>query len=138
MAEAIKVEGLRELQRSLKQLSADLPKVLRIALNQAAEIVVSDARPKVPQRSGRAAATVKARSTRTEVRVSGGGNRAPYYPWLDFGGKVGRKRSVRRAFLPDGRYIYAAYGRKRDSGEFADVLSRALVDVAAQAGMTVT
>ena len=70
--------------------------------------------------------------------MSGGGNKAPYYPWLDFGGSVGRRRSVRRPFLDKGRYIYAAYFRARDSGRFEDALSAGLVKVAKDAGLEVT
>lgn len=136
MTEPIRVEGLREFSRNLKKLDADLPKALRIALNEAADVVVKGARPKVPRKSGRAAASIKARSTRTAVRVVGGGNRVPYYPWLDFGGRVGRNKSVRRPFLKEGRYIYASYFANTD--EFTKVLESALLDVARQAGVEVT
>lgn len=136
MTDAIRIEGLREFQRNLRALDSDLPKALRLALNDAANVIVDDARPRVPSRSGRARRSVKARSTRTMSRVAGGGNRAPYYPWLDFGGKVGRNDSVRRPFLEKGRYIYNAYFRHR--GEFVDHLRNSLIDVARQAGVDVT
>jgi hypothetical protein len=131
------VDGLAEFSRNLKKLDADLPKALRLALNQAADVVVDYARPLVPRRTGRAARSVAARSTRTAVRVVAGGKRAPYYPWLDFGGRVGRGRSVVRPFLKDGRYIYEGYFRKKQSGEFVDVLNTALLGVARQAGVEV-
>lgn len=136
MADPIRVQGLAEFSRNLKKLDADLPKALRIALNEAADIVVKGARPRVPRRSGRAAASIKARSTRTAVRVVGGSNRVPYYPWLDFGGRVGVKKSVRRPFLKEGRYIYASYFANTD--EFGKVLEEALLEVARQAGVEVT
>jgi hypothetical protein len=78
---------------------------------------------------------VKAKSTRTAVRVAGGGARVPYYSWLDFGGRVGRGRSVQRPFLRQGRYIYRAYFANRD--RFGEMLEDVLVDVARQAGMEV-
>lgn len=134
---AIAIDGLTEFNRNLKKLDADLPKALRVALNEAADVVVGYAKPRVPKRSGRAQRSVKARSTRTAVRVSGGGNRAPYYPWLDFGGRVGRGLSVQRRFMKDGRYIYEGYFRKKESGEFQEALNRALLDVARQAGVEV-
>lgn len=137
MAEAIRIDGLAQFSRNLKQLDGELPKALRIALNEAADVVVGAAVPRVPKRTGRAARTIRARSTRTAVRVSAGGKRAPYFPWLDFGGKVGRKRSVERAFMKDGRYLYRAYFDKSRSGEFQDVLTRALIGVAEQAGVVV-
>jgi hypothetical protein len=59
----------------------------------------------------------------------------PYYPWLDFGGRVGRSRSVVRPYLKQGRYIYRAYFANRD--RFAQLLEDTLVDVARQAGLEV-
>ena len=137
MADAIKVDGLAQFSRNLKKLDADLPKALRIALNEAADVVVGDAKSRVPRRTGRAQASIKAQSTRTAVRVKAGGARVPYFAWLDFGGRVGRKRSVKRAFLKEGRYLYAAYFDKRDSGELQTVLTKALLDVVRQAGLEV-
>lgn len=133
--EAIRITGLREFQRNLKKLDADLPKALRMAFNGAADVVVNDARPRVARRSGRAAGTVKARSTQTASRVVGGGNKAPYYPWLDFGGRVGRNRSVTRPFLKSGRYIYDAYFDNRS--RYGELLEQGLLDVAASAGVVI-
>lgn len=135
MVEAIRVQGLSEFSRNLRRLDADLPKALRIAFNQAAEVVAADARSGIPTKSGKAKASVKARSTRTAARIVGGGRRAPYYPWLDFGGKVGRGRSVRRPFLSDGRYIYKAFYDNVD--RLPDVLEEALLEVARSAGVEV-
>jgi hypothetical protein len=131
----IKVDGLAEFSRNLRKLDKDLPKGLRLASNDAAQLIVDWARPRVARRSGRAAATVKAKSTRTEARVSGGSARAPYYPWLDFGGRVGRKRSVTRPFIKEGRYIYPGFMRNRD--EIQDRLLKALLQVAHEAGVKV-
>lgn len=135
MVEAIRVQGLSEFSRNLRRLDADLPKALRIAFNQAAEVVVADARSDIPTKSGKAKASVKARSTRTAARIVGGGRRAPYYPWLDFGGRVGKGRSVRRPFLSDGRYIYKAFYDNTD--RLPDILETALIDVARAAGVEV-
>lgn len=133
--EPIRVTGLKEFSRDLKKIDADLPKALRVALNGSAEIIVDEARGDVPRLTGKASASVKARSTKAAVRITGGGNRAPWYPWLDFGGRVGRNRSVRRAFLADGRYIYAAYHNRQP--EFAEILEAALLDIVASAGIAV-
>lgn len=133
--QAIRIEGLREFQRSIKRLDSDLPKALRVAFNGAGDIVVQDARPRVASKSGKARASVKAKSTQTAVRVVGGGNKAPYYPWLDFGGRVGPKRSVKRTFLQEGRYIYASYYDNHDRVQEATV--DALVSAATAAGLVV-
>lgn len=135
MIEPIKIDGLAEFSRNLRKLNSDLPKGLRLAMNEAANIVVDYARPKIPRRSGRASKSVKAQSTRTAARVVGGSKRVPYYPWLDFGGKVGPKKTSSRPFLRDGRYIYAGYSAKK--AEFHEVLTKALIKVARDAGVEV-
>lgn len=137
MPDPIKVDGLAQFSRNLKKLDSDLPKGLRLALNQSAELVVTGAQGKVPSRSGRARGSIRAASTRTEARVRAGGNRAPYYPWLDFGGRVGPGRSVSRPFLRDGRYLYNTYFRLKASGEFQDAMTKALLGVAESAGIEV-
>jgi len=136
MIEPIKVEGLAQFQRSIKKLDGDLPKVLRIALNGVAGIVVDAARAKVPRRTGRAAASLKAISTQSKARVQSGGRKAPYMPWLDFGGRVGRNRSVVRPFRKEGRYVWKALGDNRD--QVTAALTEALVGVARQAGLEVS
>lgn len=133
--EAIRVTGLAEFVRDLKRLDADLPKALRVAFNGCADIVVNDARSSIPSRSGKARSSVKARSTQAASRVVGGSKKVPYYPWLDFGGKVGRGRSVSRPFLKHGRYIYNAYFDNRN--RYVELLEQSLLDVARQAGVEV-
>jgi hypothetical protein len=110
----IKIQGLARLNRSLRAIDKDAPKQLRLVGNEAANIVVDDARPEVPTLSGRASRTVKAASTRTAAQVKAGGSKAPYYPWLDFGGRVGVNRSVKRQFIKGGRYIFPAYSDNRE------------------------
>ena len=135
MADLIKIDGLAAFSRNLRKLDKDLPKALRLAINEATGIVVQEAARRVPVRTGKAKASVKAMSTRTASRIAGGSNRVPYFAWLDFGGRTGRRKSVQRAFLKEGRYLYAAYFDKRD--EFDETLSRALLRVARQAGVEV-
>jgi hypothetical protein len=136
MAEPIRIEGLAEFQRNLRKLDSDLPKALRIAFNDATGLVIDYARPRVARRSGRAAGTVKAKSTRTEARVSAGGRKAPYYPWLDFGGKGPGNRPAQRPFYKEGRYLWKALVVKRD--DLQSALEGALIGVAEQAGFEVT
>lgn len=136
MTEPIRVEGLAEWNRALRRLNADAPKALRIAHNKAAVLVVNAAKPRVPigpGKGGHAKDTIRVASTRTATRVRAGSARSPYYPWLDFGGSVGRKRSVRRPFIKEGRYIFAAYNDNKP--EIADVLKRELEAVINSAGL---
>lgn len=129
----IEVHGLREFRRELRQLDRSLPKGLKTAGNKAAEVVVRHAKPRVPTRSGKAAGSVKAASTTSAARVQGGGKRVPYYPWLDFGGRVGRRHSVKRPFLKTGRYIWKSYAEHK--GQVREELNDALTDVARNAGL---
>lgn len=133
--ERVAVKGLSEFRKGLKALDRDLPKGLRIALNESATYLVDTARPLIPRRSGDAAGSLKARSTQTAVRVGVGGRKAPYYPWLDFGGKTGRNKSVKRPFLKEGRYLYPTLRDNR--GKFERILETALTNVARQAGLDV-
>lgn len=136
VSEAVRIKGLAAFNRSLRKMDADLPKGLRIALNEAADAVVDEARLDIPRRTGRAQAAIRARSTRTQSRATGGSARAPYYPWLDFGGEGRRRgRPSARPFRKEGRYLYPAYYRKRDSGEFEQILTTALRRVARSAGL---
>lgn len=136
VGEPIKVEGLAEVNRALRKVSADAPKGLRVANNSAADLLVSKTIPKIPRRSGRAAKSLKAQSTRTSARVAMGGSRAPYVPWLDFGGSTGIRGSVHRDFLTDGRYLFPTLGENRT--EIGSKLQRALVEVVVGAGLDVT
>lgn len=108
----IEVTGIPDLQKALRQIDRDLPKELAAGLAEAAQIVLAEARPGVPVRSGRAAASMKVRKGQRAASLAVGGTKAPYYPWLDWGGKVGRNDSIRRPFIPQGRYIYPALKRK--------------------------
>jgi HK97 gp10 family phage protein len=136
MPERIEIKGIKEFQQSLRKMDSDLPKQLRIALNQASQLVIDKARPEIPTRSGAAKASLKVRSSQREARVAAGGRKAPYYPWLDFGGRVGRKHSVSRPFYKEGRYIYPSLRKNRD--EITEVMVTAIADLARGAGLEVT
>jgi hypothetical protein len=137
MVAKIEVQGLREFQRALRDMDAALPKQLRVALNEASGVVIDYARPRFPRVSGRAAASLKARSSQREARVAMGGRAAPYAPWLDFGGQGRVKgRPPRREFHKSGRYVYKGLEVKR--GEVTQILSDALTDLARTAGLTVS
>lgn len=138
MADTVKVEvsGLKEFNKSLRKMDSDLPKALRIALNGCSDFLIQKTKPQIPKRSGRAADSLKARSTRTAVRIAVGGPKAPYYPWLDFGGKVGKKDSVVRPFFTEGRYLYPTLRKNRD--EFTKIMQAAIVGVAEGAGLDVS
>lgn len=109
LGDAVHIEGLRELKAALRRMENGSQRQLRVVLNESADLVSEGAKPRVAVQSGRARGSIRASSTQNAASVKGGGARAPYYPWLDFGGSVGRKRRTRRPFIKDGRYIYASY-----------------------------
>lgn len=135
MAEPIQIQGLRQFQRALKEMDAGLPKQIRLVFNGAMKVVTDDATSRMPRKSGRAVASVKARSSQREARIAIGGNRAPYVPWLDFGGKTGPQGSVVRPFIREGRYLWPALTRKRD--EIEKIMTEGLVGLAGDAGLEV-
>jgi hypothetical protein len=132
----IEVTGLREFQKQLRSMDANLPKQLRVALNQAADEVIGYAEARFPRRTGAAAASLKARSSQREARVALGGRRAPYAPWLDFGGEGRVKgRPAPRPFIKSGRYVYKGLEVKRD--RITEILAAALTQLALDAGLEV-
>lgn len=135
MTYRLQVTGLKELQGALRRVDADLPKELRKTLNGVSQLVIDYAKPRVPSRTGRAAASLKVRSSQREARIAAGGSRAPYYPWLDFGGRVGKGRSVKRPFYREGRYIYP--GLRANSAKITEVMEAAVVDLCRRSGFVV-
>ena len=129
----IRVKGLRELQTALKQIDGESQKALRVALNNAVEGIAVDARRRVPTRTGKAKASIRATSSQREARVSAGKKSVAYYGWLDYGGKTGIGGSVVRPFRKQGRYLYPAYHDQAD--EMLAVLTREIVAVAEAAGL---
>lgn len=132
---AIRVEDLSKTVRALRQVDREIPKSIRLALNDVAEIVAEETRAGVTVRSGRARASVRAASTQRAARVKGGGKRVPYYPWLEMGGKVGRNDSVVRTTKRGGLWMFPAFGRERHSGRLHDKLRDSMGKVIREAGL---
>jgi hypothetical protein len=130
----IKIEGLREVTKSLKALEPEAGKQIKAVLDDAARIVVNTARPRVPSLTGAARASIVVKSTVRESRIRVGGPKAPYYPWLDYGGKTGRKMSVHRKFERHGRYLYPAYGAQMQNVQ--KLLQKRLTLMITNAGLT--
>lgn len=133
--EPVKVENLKELQWALKRTTDGMQKRMRLVLNEAAQVVVDDVQGLVPRRTGAARASIKARSGQREAVIQAGGRKAPWYPWLDFGGKVGRNRSVERRFIKEGRYIWPTLDRKRTV--ILEMIDEGMADLAREAGLDV-
>lgn len=131
----VEVGGLAQLNKGLRALDSAAPKELRLALNSAAQLLVDAARPKIPVVTGAARRSMVARSTRTSARVAVGGKKAPYFPWLDFGGQ-GRiiGRPAERQFFGEGRYVYPTLRQIRPRIERQ--LQESLSAVVRNAGLT--
>jgi hypothetical protein len=117
VADVITIKGFSEFRRGLKKIDADAPKQLRIVGNEAAQLIVDTAKPRVPigpPAGGHARDSLRVASTSNAARVRGGGRQFSYYPWLDFGGRVGRRKSVKRPFLKSGRYLWKAYSDRHE------------------------
>lgn len=135
-AKRIEVVGVRDLQKALRQIDRDLPRELAAGLAEAAEIVAVHARRKVPVRSGAARGSIKPRKEQRGASLAVGGNKAPYFPWLDWGGRVGRGRSQVRPFIPEGRYVYPSLREKRPAVE--EKVDEVLARLATRAGFETT
>lgn len=129
----IAVHGMKELQKALKDLDGESQKEIRLVLNDVAKTVAQGAAMRVPARTGRARASLRASSSQRESRVSAGGRKASYYGWLDFGGKTGRNKSVHRRFVPGGRYLYPTIAANRDS--LVNAIAQSLNDLAKKKGL---
>lgn len=117
----VEIRGGRELARAFKQLETGLDKELRLAFKEIARFVANRAASKVERLTGRAAASLKPRATSSGAGIAFGGSAAEHYPWLDFGGRVGRNRSIVREIVPGGRYVYPTIGEsKEEIGQMAD------------------
>lgn len=73
----VKVEGAKELRRTLKAAGADMSD-FTAANRAAAALAAAAAAARAPRRTGRLAASVRAGASRTEGVIRSGGARVPY------------------------------------------------------------
>lgn len=132
----IRIQGLNELRKQAKQIGDGAEKELRPALNEAAQIVVNVAQRRVPVRTGTARKSIGVASTGNKMRIKAGGTKAPYFPWLDYGGKTGRNRSVSRPFERHGRYLYPAFWSQYDN--VGRLLEKRLTEFIESKGLEIT
>lgn len=147
----VDLEGLIAMKRAFRLAHDGTQKAIQRRLKEVATLVASEVAGRVPVRSGRARASVRAVATQESASVAAGGARAPYYPFLDFGGSTGRGHipgvsgsgSVKREWYGrggagggEGRYLYPAI---RDMSEViasaaGDAVHDALADAGFEAG----
>jgi len=126
-SDGVRVEGLREFQTAIRQVSKDVAKQNRVQWKRIAEHVASVARGRMHfgSGSGGAATAVQGISSNAGAGIrfpaggpGSGGDALGYYPWLDFGGgpragrgvthSTGHGGGARRAVIKEGRYVYPA------------------------------
>lgn len=113
----IRVQGLNDFVRLLREVDKELPKEVRKGFNQVAEVVATDARARVPVRSGALRASIRVSSTQREARITMGSAKVPYAGWMEFGGTLAhpkRGTEQRRPIVRRGRYLYGSYFAHRD------------------------
>jgi hypothetical protein len=122
----LKVTGVREMVAAYRKAGDDVERQAVRKVLPVAERIAQDAARRTPRRSGRAAGSIRARSTSRGASVTGGAD-VPYFGWLDFGGAVGRNASVERPYIATGRYIFPAVdaAEKDIEGAVADGIEAA-------------
>lgn len=140
MADGVRVQvhGWREVRAKLGGLRGQLPKAVRDAAKDSAQLVVSDAKRRMPigpGKNGHARSSIRSAATSRGTQVRGGGAKFPYYQFLEFGGRVGRKNSVYRKRIKKGRYIYPALDAQR--AQMRRTLNRNLSRAARSSGLNV-
>lgn len=131
----VSIHGVAEISRAMRRLESTAPRALKGAIDEAADFLVTAIRGEVPRLHGAAAGSVRAQQTGKGVKIRAGGSRAPYYPWLDFGGRVGRKKRTVRPYIGDGRYIFPTLAARHDA--FMQTLNDAVVQALRDAGLEV-
>jgi len=114
VAVEVTFRGLKEVGTAFRQVDRELPIELKLSFRAIVTKVIGHAQSRIPHITGRAAASLKPRATQKGAAIAFGGTAAPYYPWLDFGGRVGRNRSISRPFIKEGRYVYPTIRADRE------------------------
>lgn len=103
---AVKIEGLRETQKALRDMSDELRFEMKETHRKAAEIVVQGSKRYVPFRTGKLAASIRAAATMTSGKVRVGSAAVPYAGPIHFGWPARR--------ISPQPFIYDALDERRD------------------------
>lgn len=136
---SVRIRGLKEVRAALRRFGGNVPEETRTAAQRAAELVIAHAKPRVPvgpARAGHARDTMRLVDAGGRWCVTAGDAAHSYYPWLDFGGRVGIRNSVKRTYIKSGRYIYPAY--KAVSPAIEEEMADAVRRAARSAGLRVS
>ena len=145
------VEGLIAMKQAFRAAHDGTQHAIQVRLKQVATLVASEVAGRTVVRSGRAASSVRAVATQESASVVAGGPKAPYYPWLDFGGSTGRGHvsgaadsgAIKREWFgkggsgdQEGRYVYPAIRDMSEviAHEAGEAIHEALRDAGFEAG----
>lgn len=103
-AETVRVDGLRELGRALKNLEEGLQKEIPRTLKPIAERVASKARGRINSRTGRLAGSIRSFASQRGAGVRMGKKGIEYAGPYEFGGYP-----ASREFIAEGRAIYPTF-----------------------------
>lgn len=118
--------GVVHLETQLEKLATGSQKALEAVSRDIADDVLSYVRSRVPRLTGAAAGSYRAVQDRTGTTFEFGGPRAPYVPWLEFGGKAGRS-GASRPYVPGGRYLYP--GIRQVTQDWEHLIERELTEL---------
>lgn len=122
---SVRFHGVPQFVAALKAIDVALPGQLKQEFLGVAADVASNVSGRIPKLTGKAAGSVKPRATTRGASIAAYGSAAPYGPWLDFGGSVGRGHrpgvawsgAIKRAWMGkpagEGRYLYPAIRANR-------------------------
>ena len=134
MADRIRDEQLMRLQRALRTVEARLPDAVQKAKQDAAGLVVTEARrhaPRGPHQGGGTvipvSAAIHTESGGRRVAIVFGGAQSPHGPPLEFGGTLRRYRSSKRTRVQARPHVYAAIAS--EGGPMLAAFERAVLDL---------
>lgn len=100
----IRVDGLKELGRALKQLEDGLQKEIPRALKPIADRVADKAKSRINSKTGRLAASIRPYATQRAAGVRMGSKAVAYAGPVEFGGYP-----KGRPYIKEGRAIYPTF-----------------------------
>jgi hypothetical protein len=124
MSAEIRIHGVRELTKAFKQIDREYGKQVQRGMKAIGQQLLARIQERVP---GGAGGGLKVRSSQRGFGITFPAGEATgtydFYPWLDFGGSVGKGHqvgvpwsgSVRRDLVKGGRYVYPTIADEREA-----------------------
>lgn len=124
----IRIEGLRELNKALREVDEALPKEMRSNLKAVADRVASKAAGRVPRRSGKLASSIRGLASQKSASIAEGTARVPYAGSFEFGGWP-----KGRPYLKEGRVLFPTAQESED--EVVEAVTEAIEGLIRKAGL---